>query len=95
MQNNKKTTTNDFCTLDEIRERKDALLDEIQKDKDKVSTLWNDTFLKRDETSKGDYIASLVSNGFMAVDAFLLVRKLMKGYGYLFGKGKGKRKRWI
>ena len=95
MQNNKKTTTTDFCTLDEIRERKDALLDEIQKDKDKVSTLWNDTFLKRDETSKGDYIASLVSNGFMAVDAFLLVRKLMKGYGYLFGKGKGKRKRWI
>ena len=93
MQNNKKTTTSDFCTLDEIRERKDALLDELQKDKDKVSTLWNDTFLKRDETSKGDYIASLVSNGFMAVDAFLLVRKLMRGYGYLFGKGK--RKRWI
>ena len=29
MQNNNK---NEFCTLDEIRERKDALLDEIQKD---------------------------------------------------------------
>lgn len=88
MQNNK--NTHDFCTLDEIRERKEALLDEIQKDSEKVTALWNDTFAKRDETSKGDYIASLVSNGFMALDAFLLVRKLMKGYGYLFGKGKRK-----
>ena len=90
MQNNKKN--NEFCTLDEIRERRDALLDEIQQDRDKVTALWNQTFLKRDETSKGDYIASLVSNGFMALDAFLLARKLMKGYGYLFGKSKRKRK---
>ena len=89
MQNNNKT---EFCTLDEIRERKDALLDEIQKDRDKVTSLWNQTFLKRDESSKGDYIASLVSNGFMALDAFLLVRKLMKGYGYLFGKSRRKKK---
>ena len=89
MQNNKK---NEFCTLEEIRERKDALLDEIQKDHDKVTTLWNQTFLKRDENSKGDYIAGLVSNGFMAIDAFLLARKLIKGYGYLFGKGKRKKK---
>ncbi len=94
MQNNKNTNY-DFCTLDEIRERKDALLDEIQKDKDRISTLWNETFQKRDETSKGDYIANMVSNGFMAVDAFLLVRKLMRGYSHIFGKGKGKRKRWI
>ena len=89
MQNNKK---NEFCTLEEIRERKDALLDEIQQDQDKVTTLWNQTFLKRDETSKGDYIAGLVSNGFMAIDAFLLARKLIKGYGYLFGRGKRKKK---
>ena len=89
MQNNNKT---EFCTLDEIRERKDALLDEIQKDRDKVTSLWNQTFLKRDESSKGDYIASLVSNGFMAIDAFLLMRKLIKGYGYLFGKGKRKKR---
>jgi len=34
----------------------------------------------------------LVSNGFMALDAFLLARKLIKGYGYLFGKGKRKKK---
>ncbi|WP_028903955.1 MULTISPECIES: hypothetical protein [unclassified Prevotella] len=94
MQNHKKTT-NDFGTLDEIRERKDALLEEIQHDKDKVASLWNETFRKREESSKGDYIASLVSNGFMAVDAILLIRKLMKGYSSLFGKEKGKRRRWL
>ena len=90
MQNKK--TTNDFRTLAKIRERKEELLEEIQKDSEKVTALWNDTFVKRDEVSKGDYIASLVSNGFMAIDAFLLARKLVKGYGYLFGKGKRKKK---
>ena len=83
--------TNDFCTLKEIRERKEALLDEIQKDSEKVTALWNQTFLKRDESSKGDYIASLIGNGFMAIDTFLLIRKLVKGYGYLFGKSKKKK----
>jgi len=91
MQNNK--NTNEFCTLDEIRERKEALLDEIQKDNEKFVTIWNNTFLKREDTSKGDYIASLISNGFMALDAFLLVRKLMKSYSYLFGKGKRRKKK--
>jgi hypothetical protein len=89
MQNNK--TTNEFRTLAKIRERKEELLEEIQKDTEKVTALWNDTFVKRDEVSKGDFIASLIGNGFMAFDAFLLARKLMKGYGYLFGKGKRKK----
>ena len=83
MQNNKKTTKR-FCTLEEIRERKDQ---------DKATMLWSQTFKQRNETSKGDYIASLMSNGFMAIDAILLIRKLIKGYGHLFGKGK--HKRWI
>ena len=91
MQNNK-NTTNDFRTLAKIRKRKEELLEEIQKDSEKVTALWNDTFVKRDETSKGDYIASLVGNGFMALDAFLLARKLIKGYGYLFGRSERKKK---
>ena len=90
MQNKK--TTNDFRTLAKIRERKEELLEEIQKDSEKVSEIWHDTFVNRDETSKGDFIASLIGNGFMAFDAFLLARKLFKGYGYLFGKGKRKKK---
>ena len=82
----------EYRTLDEIRERKDELLDELQQDSTKMSTMWNQVFLKREENSKGDYIASLVSNGVMAFDAFLLIRKLMKGYGILFGKNKKKKR---
>ena len=82
----------EYRTLDEIRERKDELLDELQKDSTKMSTMWNQVFLKREENSKGDYIASLVSNGVMAFDAFLLIRKLMKGYGILLGKNKKKKR---
>lgn len=82
----------EYRTLDEIRERKDELLDELQQDSTKISTMWNQVFLKREENSKGDYIASLVSNGVMAFDAFLLIRKLMKGYGILFGKNKKKKR---
>ena len=43
MQNNK--TTNEFRTLAKIRERKEELLEEIQKDTEKVTALWNDTFV--------------------------------------------------
>jgi hypothetical protein len=82
----------EYRTLDEIRERKDELLDELRQDSTKMSNMWNQVFLKREENSKGDYIASLVSNGVMAFDAFLLIRKLMKGYGYLFGKSKKKKR---
>ena len=81
----------EYRTLDEIRERKDELLDE--QDTTKMSTLWNQVFLKRENNTKTDYIASLVSNGIVAFDTFMLIRKLMKGYGILFGKEKKKKKK--
>ena len=85
-----KKPTNEYRTLDEIRQRKDQLAEQIQQDNTKFTTLWNQVFLKKEGNSKGDYIASLVSNGFIAVDTFLMVRKLMKGYGFVFGKKKKK-----
>ena len=83
----------EYRTLDEIRERKDELLDELKQDTTKMSTLWNQVFLKRENNIKTDYIASLVSNGIVAFDTFMLIRKLMKGYGILFGKEKKKKKK--
>jgi hypothetical protein len=35
-------------------------------------------------------IASLVTNSITAIDAFILVRKLMRNYGFLFGRKKRK-----
>ena len=86
-----KKPTTEYRTLDEIRQRKEKLADEIQLDNTKFTTLWNQVFLKKEGNSKGDYIGALVSNGFLAVDTFLLIRKLMKGYGFLFGKKKKKK----
>ena len=83
----------EYRTLDEIRERKDELLDELKQDNTKMSTMWNQVFLKRENNTKTDYIASIVSNGIVAFDAIILIRKLMKGYGFLFGNKKKKQKK--
>ena len=86
-----KKPTTEYRTLDEIRQRKEKLADEIRLDNTKFTTLWNQVFLKKEGNSKGDYIGALVSNGFLAVDTFPLIRKLMKGYGFLFGRKKKKK----
>ena len=80
----------DYRSLDEIQQRKDQVLDELRQDNAQISTLWNQIFVKREDSTKADYITSLVSNGIIAFDTFMLIRKLMKSYRFLFG---GSRKR--
>lgn len=82
----------EYRTLEEIRQRKDELLNDLQQDNTQFTKLWNQVFLKRDENSKTDYIAGLVSNGIVAVDTFFLIRKLLKNYGSLFRFSKKKRR---
>lgn len=83
----------EYRTLEEIRQRKDELLNDLQQDNTQFSKLWNQVFLKREDNTKTDFIAGLVSNGIVAVDTFLLIRKLLKGYGFLFGFGSKKKKK--
>ena len=85
----------EYRTLDEIRERKDELLEELEQDNTKMSAMWNQVFLKRENNTKSDYIASIISNGIVAFDTFMLIRKLMKGYGFLFGKKKKQKKSFL
>ena len=76
-----------YSTLEEIRQRKEELIDQMQADNKQFSTLWGNIFVKR------DYIASLVANSVTVIDLILLYRKLRKNYGSLralFGKGKKK-----
>lgn len=75
-----------FRTLEEIRQRKEQLYDDIQHDNQQFSTLWNQVFVRRKEATKGEFISSVITNSVTAVDAFLLVRKLLKNYRSLFGK---------
>lgn len=79
--------TNDivfYNTLEEIRLRKDQLRDAIEQDEEQIGTLWNSLFAKQENATKGEYIAALVSKSVTAIDAFLLVRKLMKTYSDVF-----------
>ena len=71
-------------TLEDIRRRKDELLDQLQTDKKEFSTLWSGLFVKRENASRGDYIASMVTNSVTIIDLFLLYRKLKKTYGGVF-----------
>ena len=87
-----KKPVREYRSLEDIRQRKDELLNQLQQDNTQFSTLWNQVFLKREGNTKSDYIAGLVSNGIVAFDTFLLIRKLMKSYGFLFGKKKKKKK---
>ena len=80
-----KKPTRHYHTLEEIRLRKEELASQIQQDNTKFSTLWNQTFVKREESTKGEYISGLIANSITAIDAFLLVRKLIKNYGGIFG----------
>ena len=71
----------DYGSLDEIQQRKDEVLKELRQDSAQAST------------TKADYIASLVSNSIVAFDTFILIRKLMKSYHFLFGGSKKKKKK--
>lgn len=83
----KKTSPN-YHTLDEIRLRKEEIAEELERDNSQFTTLWNRTFIKREGNTKGEYVAGLITNSITAIDAFLLIRKLMKGYGGLFRRKK-------
>ena len=87
-----KTQPTTYRTLEEIRQRKDELLDQMQHDNKQFTTLWNQLFVKREDSSKGDYIAGLVANSVTVIDLFLLYRKLRKSYGGIMGLF-GKRKK--
>ena len=80
--------TNQYNTLEEIELRKDELRAQLSDNSEKVSTLWRDLWAPKQTESKGELIANLITNSITAIDAFLLVRKLMKTYGWFFGRGK-------
>lgn len=80
-------------TLEELRNRKEELASQIQQDNTKFSALWNQTFVKREGSTKGEYISGLIANSITAIDAFLLIRKLIKNYGGIFGLSSKKNKK--
>ena len=79
-----------YSSLEEIQSRKDELKAQLSDESEKIGTLWRELFVAQKPNSKGELIANLVGNAITAIDAFLLVRKLMNTYGWLFGRRKKK-----
>jgi hypothetical protein len=75
---------NAYNTLEDIQQRKEELRTDIQLESRQMGDLWHDLTQPQEATSKGELIANLVANSITAIDAFLLVRKLMKTYGAFF-----------
>ena len=73
-----------YYTLAEIEVRKDDLLTEIRKKNEQINTVWNSLFVPKKVNTKGELVASIISNSVTAFDAFMLVRKLMSRYSSLF-----------
>ena len=71
----------DYRTLEEIRQRKNELRRQIDRDNEHISQLWGSLFVKRKDSTTGQFVTNLLSHGAMIIDAFLLVRKLRRDYG--------------
>ena len=90
MENKANITRASYSSLEEIQARKEKLKDEIHQQSGQISTLWHDLVTPQESNSKGELIAHLISNSITAIDGFLLARKLMKSYSYIFGRKKRK-----
>jgi len=79
-----------YNTLEEIQLRKNELQADIQQQNEQIGKLWHELTTPQESNTKGEMIASLVTNSITAIDGFLLVRKLLKTYGWLFKRKKKK-----
>lgn len=85
--------TPNYQSLDDIQARKDQLLEELQSDNSKFGTKWNQLFTPKENSSKAEFVGSLLVNSITVIDVILTARKLFKTYGAIFGLGKKKKKK--
>jgi hypothetical protein len=73
-----------YNTLEDLQLRRDELSDAIDKEGEQIMDLWHSLYKKEEDSTRGEYIVSIINNSIMAIDAFLLVRKLFRNYNHLF-----------
>ena len=69
-----------FRSLDDIRQRKQQLREQMDGQQQQVEKLWRTLVVKPSESTRGQFVQSLIANSALAIDAFLLVRKLRRNY---------------
>ncbi len=85
-----------YRTLEEIQLRKTQLREAIDREGQQIASTWSSLSARKEATTRGEYVANLLSYGVTAFDAFLAVRKLRRNYGgimSLFGRKTGRSKR--
>ncbi len=87
------TETETYHTLEEIQLRRDQLSAAIEKEGNVIAEKWQELFARKEDATKGEYIATIIGNTITAIDAFILVRKLMKNYSGVFSFLKGSKKK--
>ena len=64
------TPTPAYHTLEDIRQRKEQLYDELQHDSQQFSTLWGQVFKSRENSSRSEFIGSVVANNHVDLDVY-------------------------
>ena len=73
-------TNSSYSTLDDIRNRKQQLRQQMDSQQQQVHQLWRTLFAKPSESTRGQFVQSVIANSALAIDAFLLLRKLRRSY---------------
>lgn len=81
-----------YDNLDDILAKKTELSDRLREKREALGCLWSTLSTPKKANTKGEMIATIISNSITAFDAFMLVRKLMTQYGSLFSHRGGKRR---
>ncbi|MCR4918366.1 MAG: hypothetical protein K5928_00920 [Prevotella sp.] len=81
-----------YLTLDDLQARRAELDVEIAEQDRRFTALWQSLFVKREETTRTEFIGSMITHGITAFDTFMLVRKLYKTYRGVFPHA-GRKKR--
>lgn len=82
-----------YQSLEDIQARKDQLLEELKTDNHQFGAKWTKLFTPKENSSKAEFIGSLLVNSITVIDVFLTVRKLYNNYGSIFGLGTKKKKK--
>ncbi|NPD91338.1 hypothetical protein [Xylanibacter muris] len=82
---------NTYHTLEDIQTKKEELHAQLQSKGEQIAVIWEELFVPKKTSTKGEFVTSIISNSITAFDAFMLVRKIMKQYGSIFSRKKKRR----
>lgn len=74
-----------YRTLEEIQLRKAQLREAIDRENERIATTWSSLSARKESSTRGEYVANLVSYAVTAFDALMAVRRLKRNYGGIMG----------